>query len=225
MASFELNRAFIPDSIEAVVFDFDNTLVDCIKPKVPQHKHTARQLGIELSDGEILRNWSIHSFSGLLNTLYGEQAAQANKLIIEQYDQFPKELYPDTIETLQALGGAGLHLALMTSLREDRLEKDFEATGIDPNIFEYVQTEKDTPVHKPNGAVFDPTKRWLSAIGIHDPRNALYIGDALEDMQAASAAGFGFVGIERGFVKRKQFEDAGALCVSSLAQLLTRRDS
>lgn len=225
MASFELNRTYIPEHTEAVIFDFDNTLVDCIKPKIPQHKHTARQLGIELSDEEILRNWSIHSFSGLLKALYGEQAAQANKLIIEQYDQFPKELYPDTIETLQALGDAGLHLALMTSLREDRLEKDFEATGIDPNIFEYVQTEKDTPVHKPNGAVFNPTKRWLSSIGIHNPRNALYIGDALEDMQAASAAGFSFVGIERGFVKRKQFEDAGALCVSSLAQLLTRRDS
>lgn len=222
MASFELNRAFIPDNIEAVVFDFDNTLVDCIKPKVPQHKHTARQLGIELTDGEILRNWSIHSFSDLLNTLYGEQAAQANKLIIEQYDQFPKELYPDTIETLQALGGAGLHLALMTSLREDRLEKDFGATGISPNIFEYIQTEKDTTVHKPNGAVFDPTKRWLGSIGIHNPRNALYIGDALEDMQAASAAGFSFVGIEQGFVKRKQFEDAGALCISPLADLIIR---
>lgn len=225
MASFELNRTYIPENIKAVIFDFDNTLVDCIKPKVPQHKHTARQLGIELSDEEILRNWSIHSFSGLLKTLYGEQAAQANKLIIEQYDQFPKELYPDTIETLQALGDAGLHLALMTSLREDRLEKDFEATGINPNIFEYVQTEKDTPVHKPNRAVFDPTKRWLSSIGVQDARDALYMGDALEDMQAASAAGFGFVGIERGFVKRKQFEDTGALCVSSLTELLIRRNS
>ena len=225
MPSFELNRLYIPENIEAVIFDFDNTLVDCITPKVPQHKHTAAQLGIELSDEEILQNWSIHSFSGLLRTLYGEHAAQANKLIIEQYDQFPKDLYLDTIETLQALGDAGLHLALMTSLREDRLEKDFEATGIDPNIFEYIQTEKDTTVHKPNGAVFNPTKRWLSSIGVQNARDALYMGDALEDMQAASAAGFGFVGIERGFVKRKQFEDAGVLCISSLAELLIRRNS
>lgn len=222
MASFELNRTYIPENIKAVIFDFDNTLVDCIKPKVPQHKHTARQLGIELSDEEILRNWSIHSFSGLLKTLYGEQAAQANKLIIEQYDQFPKELYPDTIENLNALGGAGLHLALMTSLREDRLEKDFEATGIDPNIFNYIQTEKATTVHKPNGAVFDPTKKWLASIGVQDPRDALYVGDALEDMQAATEAGLGFVGIEHGFVTRQQFEDVGALCVSSLADLILR---
>lgn len=222
MASLELNRAYIPEHTKAVIFAFDNTLVDCIKPKIPQHKHTARQLGIELSDEEILRNWSIHSFSGLLKALYGEQAALANKLIIEQYDQFPKYLYPDTIETLQALGDAGLHLALMTSLREDRLEKDFEATGIDPNIFNYIQTKKATTVHKPNGAVFDPTKRWLSSIGVQNARDALYMGDALEDMQAASAAGFGFVGIERGFVKRKQFEDAGALCISSLNDLIVR---
>ncbi len=222
MASFELNRKYIPEHTQAVVFDFDNTLVDCIKPKVLQHKHTAEQLGIVLSDEEISRNWSIHSFSDLLKTLYGKQTAQANKLIIEQYDQFPKELYPDTIETLQALGGAGLHLALVTSLREDRLEKDFEATGIDPNIFEYIQTEKDTTVHKPNGAVFDPTKQWLSSIGIQNAKDVLYMGDALEDMQAASAAGFNFVGIERGFVTWGQFEDAGALCVSSLADLIIR---
>lgn len=82
---------------KAVIFDFDNTLVDCINPKIPQHKHTARQLGIELYDEEILRNWSIHSFSSLLKVLYGGQATLASKLIIEQYDQFPKELYPDTI--------------------------------------------------------------------------------------------------------------------------------
>lgn len=222
MANLELNRRYIPEHVKAIVFDFDNTLVDCIKPKVPQHKHTAKQLGIELTDEEILRNWSIHSFSGLLQTLYGEQDAQANKLIIEQYDQFPKELYPDTIETLQDLGEAGLHLALMTSLREDRLEKDFEATGIDPGIFENIQTEKDTSVHKPNGAVFDPTKRWLGSVDIYDPRDALYIGDALEDMQAATEANLSFVGIERGFITRDKFEEAGALCITSLADLIVR---
>ncbi len=222
MTSFEINRTYIPENIRAVVFDFDNTLVDCIKPKVPQHRHTAKQLGIELSDEDILSNWSSHSFSGLLDKLYGVQSSLANQLIIEQYDQFPKEIYPDTIPTLRALGQSGLHLALMTSLRIDRLEKDFEATGIEPLLLEYVQTEKDTPVHKPNGAVFDPTKKWLHSVSVHDPENALYIGDAIEDMQAARAAKLGFVGIDRGFVTREQFENAGALCVSSLAELVLR---
>ena len=211
---------FIPEGIQAVVFDFDNTLVDSIKPKVPQHRHTAKQLGIELSDEDILSNWSIHSFSGLLAKLYGAKSPLANQLIIEQYDQFPKEIYQDTIATLRALGQSGLHLALMTSLREDRIEKDFEATGIDPLLFEYIQTEKDTSVHKPNSAVFDPTKKWLHLIGIHNPENALYIGDALEDMQAATAAGLSFVGIDRGFVTRERFENAAALCIPSLAELV-----
>lgn len=222
MASSEINRTYIPENVRAVVFDFDNTLVDCIKPKVPQHKHTARQLGIELSDEDILSNWSSHSFSGLLDKLYGAQSSLANQLIIEQYDQFPKEIYPDTIPTLRTLGQSGLHLALMTSLRIDRLEKDFEATGIEALLLEYIQTEKDTPVHKPNGAVFDPMKKWLHSVNVHDPENALYIGDALEDMQAARAAKLGFVGIDRGFVTREQFENAGALCVSSLAELVLR---
>lgn len=225
MASFEVNRTYIPEGIQAVVFDFDNTLVDCIEPKVAQHKHTADQLGIQLSDDEIRENWSKHSFSGLLGHLYGAQSSEAMRLIVEQYDQFPKVLYDDTVHTLQALGRSGLQVALLTSIPSNRLEKDFEATSLDPSLFAYVQTEDATTVHKPNGAVFDPTKQWLSSIGIHNPMNALYVGDAIEDMQAASVAGLGFVGIEHGFVKRKQFEDAGALCVSSLAELVTNRVS
>lgn len=225
MASFDINRTYIPEGIQAVVFDFDNTLVDCIEPKVAQHKHTAEQLGIQLSDDEIRENWSKHSFSGLLNHLYGSQSPDANRLIIEQYDLFPKVPYDDTLRTLQILGRSGIQVAVLTSLRKDRLDKDFEATGIDPDLFAYIQTEEATKVHKPNGAVFDPTIAWLKSAGIENPGSALYVGDALEDMQAAELAGLGFVAIDRGFIPRQQFEDAGALCISSLAEFLIRRDT
>jgi pyrophosphatase PpaX len=224
MASFEINRTYIPEGIQAVVFDFDNTLVDCIEPKVAQHKHTADQLGIALSDDEIRENWSRHSFSGLLNHLYGSQSPEANRLIIEQYDQFPKLPYDDTIRTLQILGRSGIQVALLTSLRKDRLDKDFEATGINPNLFAYIQTEEATQVHKPNGAVFNPVAEWLQSVGVEDVSNALYVGDALEDMQAAESAGLKFVGIERGFVSRNQFMDAGALCISSLSELVQKHN-
>lgn len=223
MTNTILNPQFVAPNIEAIVLDFDNTIVECIEPKVAQHLDTARQLGIIMSEQQIRQNWSKHSFSGLLDKLYGSQVRQAEKLIIEQYDNFPKIIYPDTIETLQCLGSAGIRLAIVTSLREDRLEKDFEVTGIDPALFDYIQTEKATEVHKPNGAVFDPTKRWLRSVGVQDPTNALYIGDALEDMKAASEAGFSFLGIDRGFVTRPQFEAVGAFCISSLSELILRK--
>ncbi len=220
MANFEINRLYIPENIRVVVFDLDSTLVECIEPKVAQHLHTAKQLDLSFTATDVQTSWSKGSFTRLMNELYGQQSADAMQLIEEQYDEFPKTLYPDTLQTIKALREANIMRAILTSIKSRMVDRDFKATGLTRGHFDHLQTQEDTTKHKPDGAVFRPTKRWMISVGVNEPRDAMYVGDALEDMQAATRAGLGFVGIDRGFVSRQQFETTGALCISSLSELV-----
>ena len=49
---------------------------------------------------------------------------------------------------------------------------------------------------------------------------AVYVGDALNDFQAARGAGIEFFGVLRGNASKKQFEDIGAKCIEDLFQIL-----
>jgi phosphoglycolate phosphatase-like HAD superfamily hydrolase len=210
----------IADHIKVVLFDFDDTLVGTIKPKWAQHKHVAKHYyDRDLTDEQIRSHWGkpFSEMLGLIHNTSDREQVMANTLAC--HEDFPKELFSDSIPLLHALKKDGKLLGVITATSRFSLEHDLQLHGFPRQLIDYLQTEEDTVYHKPDPRVFEPALTWLDARGIK-PDEVLYVGDGLHDMKASLGVGFHFVGVETGLVNAQEFQTAKATSVPSVAHLL-----
>lgn len=211
----------VTEQIKAVLFDHDDTLVGTMEPKWEHHKYTARTYyGKELTDEEIIPHWG-KPLGELVCLLYGtddaEQAMANNRAC---HEDFPKTLFDTTVLTLKRLKQAGKMVGIITATSRFSFEYDLDLHQIPREAIDYTQTADDTPYHKPDPRVFDPTITWLEEQSIHSTE-ALYVGDSIRDMRAAIGAGFNFLGVETGLVTAEQFRGAGASSIPGIEHLIS----
>ena len=209
----------IGEQIKAVFFDHDDTLVNTIGPKWAQHKFVAKKhYGKNLSDDELRKHWG-KPLRELLGIIYGtDDTDTALKNAYAYLEKFEKELFTETVPTLRHIKAAGMLIGIITSTSRHSFEHDLEVHKIPTELIDYSQTSDDTPYHKPDPRVFEPALAWLATKSVK-PSEVVYVADGLHDMQAAIGAGFNFLGVETGLVTAEQFRDAGAISVSSIAEL------
>lgn len=214
-----MNRQ-LGENIRAVLFDFDDTMVNTIGSKWDQHKFIARKYyDKDLTDEEIALHWG-KPLSQLVCLLYEtDDAEQALANNARHMNEFPKEIFSETNATLQKLKMANKVIGIITATNRMNIEHDLESTGISLDLIDYIQTADETECHKPNPQVFDPAKKWLNEKGISE-EEVLYVGDGIQDMQAAIGAGFDFIGVESGLIKAEQFANHGVDSVPGIANLL-----
>lgn len=209
----------LSSSIKVVLFDHADTLVGTIRPKWAQHKYIAKKFyGKELCDDEIRLHWG-KPFTALIKVLYEtdniDMAMSYNLAIRER---FPKWLFDDTLDTLATLQKSGQKLGIITATTRASLEHDLKTLKIPKHLFEYIQTEDDTVVHKPDPRVFDPIFHWLAAQNIQRSE-VVYVGDAIMDMKAALGAGFHFIGVSTGLVSFEEFKQHNVKSIKRLEDL------
>lgn len=209
----------IGEHIKAVIFDHDDTLVGTYSAKIEQHQHIAREhYDKELSEGDIRAHWG-KPVSEFLCLLYDtEDVDQAVAHTITYRDRFPKKLFAATIPTLKRLKHSGMLVGIVTSTIRDNLEHDLKTHQVPRDLIDYVQTLEDTDYHKPDPRVFQPTKEWLKERDV-SPGEVVYIGDGIQDMQAAIGSGFSFIGVQTGIITAEQFRAHGAKSVTGLDKL------
>ncbi len=210
----------LKNSIKAVLFDHDDTLVGTIEPKWAHHRHVAKTFyNKDLSDEELRLHWG-KPLPLMMQLLYEtDQVDTAALHNIETRNAYPKLLFNGTIDTLSALKKAGLKIGLVTATTYSSLTHDFETLGISKELFNYIQTEGDTAHHKPDARVFEPAMKWLETLQIQ-PCEVLYVGDHLNDMKAAQGAGFHFIGVGTGLFRIEEFEKHDAKALQHLPHLL-----
>ena len=206
--------------VKVIVFDHDDTLVETIKPKWAQHKYIAKEFySRDLTDTELKEHWG-KPLTVLLKCLYETTHIDiAMSYNIATREMFPKRLLKGTIETLKALKTNGLKLAIVTSTTKSSLLNDFKTLGIEEQIFDYIQTEDDTTLHKPDPRVLDPVKAWSDSINI-SVDEVVCIGDHLNDKHAADGAGFKFIGVGTGLITPDEFKKEGIPFIHKLPDLL-----
>ena len=206
--------------IRAVLFDHDDTLVGTLEAKSLQHKHVAKTLyGKELKDSEIREHWG-KPLGTLMGLLYGvDDIDEAMQYTLKIHKNFPKKLFDDTTQTLKKLRQEGKKIGVITATSRFSFEHDLDQIPSLKELLDYTQTQEDTPYHKPDPRVFDPAITWLKEHSIQ-PHDAIYVGDGLQDMKAALAAGFEFIGVGTGIVTPAQFENSGAKAVKTLNDLV-----
>jgi len=119
---------------------------------------------------------------------------------------------------LKALRAAGKKLGIVTASTLSSILYDFDTLGLPRQIIDYLQTEDDTAVHKPDCRVFDPAIKWLSEQNI-SVSEVVCVGDSLEDLEAAVRAGFKFVAVATGIVSMNEFMQREIPVVSNLSEL------
>ncbi len=196
---------------KAVIFDFDDTLVESRAIKWEHHKIVAKKFyNIDLSEETLREHWG-KPFNTLMKELYQDADTLENmrKANISIRENFLKKVYPGSIGAVNKLLKNGLKLGLLSAANQEFLWQDLKRLGFPREDFSVIQSPEDTDVHKPDPKVFKPMFAKLENLGIKK-EEMIYVGDSLMDLQAAHGAGIDFIAVTTGLYSKEDFEKHGA---------------
>lgn len=186
-----MNARFDP---QAVLFDLDGTLLDTIADLADAANLTLAEMGRAPRSQD-----EIHSFVGkgiahlvrrcMTENTHAEEAEieRAVEVFRRHYERVNgsnTRIYAGVVETLDALRGRGIRMAVVTNKAEAFTLPLLDRMGI-ANYFTAVVSGDTLPVKKPDPAVIHLACTHLDVA----PERALMIGDSANDALAAQAAG------------------------------------
>lgn len=209
----------------AVLFDVDGTLVDSNYLHVHAWRRAFADLNIHVE------SWRIHRAIGMdgskLVELLSEGASDADRrrlkdLHSEYYLASPELLspLPGVRDLLERIAALGLPVVLATSAPKDELAVLRKVLDCD-DLVAAVTSSADVDVAKPNPDIIEIALDRVGATAA----SAVFVGDAVWDVQASRRAGLPCIGLLSGGVSREELESAGAAAVfDNAADLLNRLD-
>lgn len=208
--------------IRVVAMDWDGTVVDSVAGKLAQNQAIAKKFGRDMTLDEVRGHWNASAgFEDLMYRLSGIHDIEAVMTVVRRdYNrpEYAKRLFDFTESSLRRVHTLGKRAALITSATREILETDVTDLGLAPlnTYLDFTQTADENEFKKPDPRVFDSMVESLKV----SPDSTVYIGDEIKDFEAATSAGLQFIGVETGMANRRDFIDAGAVCVASLAHAL-----
>ena len=182
--------------MKAVFFDFVGTLITKDGENVTHLniiREVLRRAHANLNAEEVWKAYEEES-SRLFSELAGKEArkirevdTEALRRVAERYGfsvpgEFWEislemhtrygELFPDAVETIEALKALGLHVGIITDSDNDYIESHLKALGI-YDLFDSITTSEEAGYFKPHPR---PFRLALEKAGVK-PEEALYVGD------------------------------------------------
>ncbi len=213
-------------SAPAVLFDVDGTLVDS------NYLHVAAWLRAFHAEGLPVDGWRIHRCIGMDGTrLVRTLSGDAGQDVMERLKKGHSEFYEQSASLLATLPGArdlvravadrGLQVVLATSAPEDELSmlrKVLDCEG----VIAAVTSSQDVETAKPKPDIVDVALERASVTA----ENAVFVGDAVWDCEAAARAKVTSIGLLSGGTSRAELLEAGASAVfEDAGDLLGKLDS
>lgn len=195
--------------LKAIVFDYNGTLVDDLDLVVESYYRAGVEQGFSLKP-ETVRQHISQPPSRKRLLYYGHTSDAEWGRILERRKQIYTELaasgfklFPHTVEVLTALSQKYL-LGVLSNTFRDLFERLFPLPLIKlmtaTLFFEEVTDPKPSPA---------PMRTMLAALGVK-PGECCYVGDAVEDVQMARAAGVDAFCIATGSCNADELYAAGA---------------
>ena len=194
--------------IGAVLFDNDGVLIDSYHKGILAHQHVAKKLKLRVPAAhEFQKLWGRHWREILVPTLWPNDAERFVTAYLPHYNTLRYATFPKLMRTLEYLRSLNIPLGVVTNRDRETFEHRLEQAGITLENFTHVQTADDTPYRKPDPRVFEAL--WLKLKPKLGKDEIVYVGDTLDDYQAARAFGFQFIGVTSGPTTKSDFNNAG----------------
>ena len=209
----------------AVLFDLDGTLVDS------NYLHIYAWMRAFDAEGVPTDAWRIHRCIGMDGTtLVRTLSGDAGQDVVDRLKERHSEYYQESAHLLAPLPGArdlirriadlDLQVVLATSAPADELEKLRTILDCDDVIAEITSSE-DVDTAKPQPDIVQVALQ-RAGVDVHD---AVFVGDAVWDCEAARRARLTSIGVLSGGVSRGELTDSGAAAVfEDPADLLAHLD-
>ena len=215
-----------PDGPGAVIFDIDGTLVDSNYLHVQAWALTFAEAGHPVESWRIHRSIGMGS-SQLLGELLGDDVDRLHEQVTEghsaRYAQMSDQLraFDGARELVRAISQRGALAVLSTSAVPDELERLRDLLELE-EVLDAVTGAGDVQDAKPEPELVQVA---LDKAGVEAGR-AVFVGDSVWDVVAASRAGVPTVGLRTGGSSEAELLAAGAVAVyDGPAHLLAELDS
>lgn len=194
--------------IQTIIFDFDYTLVDSARGTIDGVNYAFEKMGLPTASDAAVRRAIGLSLPDILTRLAGDAYAKRvdefTRLFLQRADETMvalAEFYAEVPQTVKALQGLGIHLAIVSQKLRRYIQLILEKENL-LEAFEVIVGGRDAP-YKP-----DP-EGLLSAVAQTGsiPENCLYVGDSVTDAETARRAEIAFVAVLSGVTPRTAFEN------------------
>ena len=197
----------------AVLFDIDGTLVDSNYLHVHAWNRAFTELGIDVESWRVHRRIGMDG-SALLDELVPNRAEDVSDRLTELHSRYYQEtaglLKPlsGALRLLDAVAAAGLQVVLATSAPETEL-KHLRRVLDREDILSAVTSSEDVETAKPEPGIVEVALERAAV----EPERAVFVGDTVWDIRAATRAGVRCLCFSSGGVDRRLLLDEGALAV------------
>ncbi|MBU5557792.1 MAG: HAD-IA family hydrolase [Candidatus Aenigmatarchaeota archaeon] len=203
--------------LKAIIFDVDGVLLNNAPQVIKAFQTTARELGLRIPPEHEIRALFGQPWWVVLEKLFGHTPSELER---NTYLKIWRSLEPEmqiTEGVMEILPKLKLPLGLVTSKQSMTLKR--QLSSVLKNFKVVITADDQTPgKYKPN-----PEPLWLACkkFGIQ-PKDAVYIGDTLNDLKSASMAGTAFIGFLGGGATLEEFQKAGAKHVATSMKELAK---
>jgi phosphoglycolate phosphatase len=189
-----------------IAFDLDGTLIDSVPDIAKAVQCTLAELNLPERDQHQVRGWVGNGASILIKrALSGEMSGEipdevykkAFPVFLKYYAEYlycDSELYEGVEQTLNALKSAGITLACITNKPEQFTLPLLEKIGMG-SLFDIVASG-DTYIEKKPHPM--PLLEVAKFCKVH-PSQAIMVGDSVNDIKAAQAAGYYSICVDYGY--------------------------
>lgn len=182
-------------NIKAIIFDFDDTLYMTRQTRIGAGIYWAKEFyNLTITKSDILKQWG-KPFDEFMRAFIGpkEDLELAKKRYYSILHKFPNKTY-EGVPSLLKLLSKQYKLGMVSASSLKLILPEFKASKIDPKLFQFIQAQEHTTVHKPDPRVFDPILKNFKKLEINK-QEIIYVGDSDLDLEASRGAGLRFIAI------------------------------
>jgi HAD superfamily hydrolase (TIGR01549 family) len=205
--------------IKSIIFDLDGVLLDSRKANVEFYQRLCEKAGYERpSEKRVLKAFNL-TMMDAIESLTKEKSKTKIKKVwqLGRKTRYPTRLLvmPEySKETIDILSH-NYKLGIVTGRLRKGIYRFFRITKLG-RYFDVIVAYEDYSKPKPNPESLLIALRKLNI----KPKEAVYIGDALTDYQAAKNAGTDFIGFVGGSASKKDFKTLNVKFITSFKDLL-----
>ena len=193
-----------------VVFDLDGTVADTVGLIIASYDHALNNVLGHRPDPRQVRTW----IGRTLWATFGEHWPDHVDELVATYRTWNRANahrlitgFPGVAELIDDLAGAGITAGVATSKGRDAAIESLALAGVHLPV---TVAMEDTALHKPNP---EPILLALQRLGCAGP--AVYVGDAVVDIEAARAAGLDSIAVTWGAGDAEALDAAGPTAVAT----------